>query len=164
MLHDWVRMIKSQDSSDGGTGTSLDVVSDILRHSFKWSEEGSNEDLCNVFFTYYPDLLDVDRRHVLQDPGPEGVPLVGHRAVLHRPVEHHHVAGLALDLDHVGVEVRLIVRVPGHVVGVRPERRPSVVFGEVCEEGDELHGHWRRRVHDVRVCRRIKCPEKGTGC
>ena len=151
MLHDWVRMIKSQDSSDSGTGTSLDVVSDVLRHSFKWSREDSNVFILNIFPTF-PDLLDVDRRHVLQDPGPEGLPLVGHRAVLHRPVEHHHVAGLALDLDHVGVELRLIVRVPGHVVGVRPERRPSVVFGEVCEEGDELHGEWRRCVHDVRVC------------
>ena len=100
---------------------------------------------------------------MLQDPSPEGLPLVRHRAVLHRPVEHDHVAGLTLDLDHVGVELSLIVRVPGGVVGVRSERRPSVVFGEVCEEGDELHGQWRRRVHDVGVCRRIKCPEKGTG-
>ena len=52
MLHDWVRMIKSQDSSDSGTGTSLDVVSDVLRHSFKWSREDSN-----VYTEYFHHFL-----------------------------------------------------------------------------------------------------------
>ncbi len=111
----------------------------------------------------FPDLLDVDRCHVLQDSRPEGVSLVGHRAVLHCPMEHHHVASLALDLDHVSVEIGLIIRVLGDVVGIWPKRRPSIVFGEVCEEGDKLHRQRGRRVHDVRVCRGIKCPETGTG-
>ena len=98
---------------------------------------------------------------MLKDPSPESVPLVGHCAVLHCSVEHHHVARLALHLDHVGVKVRLIIRVLGDMVGVGPQRCPSVVFGEVCEEGDELHGQWGSSVHDVRVCRGIKGPANG---
>ena len=98
------------------------------------------------------DLLNVDGRHVLEDPSPEGGALVGHGAVLHRAVENHHVARLALHLDHVGVELLLILRVLGDVVGVGTQRCPAVLFGEVREEGDELHGQRRRGVHDVWVC------------
>ena len=76
-------------------------------------------------------LLDVDGHHVLQHPGPQPLAPVGHGAVLDGPREHHHVPRLALHLDHVGVEVLHVVGVAGLVVGVGPDARAAVFFGEI---------------------------------
>ncbi len=75
---------------------------------------------------------------MLQDAGPELPGLVGHGRVLDGSGEHHHVAGVALDLDGVVEELVLVRGILGHDVRVGPDGGAAVVDREVGQQGHEL--------------------------
>ena len=104
-------MVKCQHSPHGWRGSLLDVCPDVVCHGLersgkcKMSDEG-----CWLEGGFAP-LLDVDRDHVLEDPGPEASAVVRHGTVLHGASEDHHVSSLPLHLQRIRVEILSVVRI-----------------------------------------------------
>jgi len=100
------------------TGPGLDILVDIIQHSLK--------------------RFDIDGGHVLQYSSPQSLTMVRHGAVLHGSCEHNHVPGLPFHLDCVLVEILLVVRVAGVLVGVWSDSSATIFTVEICEKGDKL--------------------------
>ena len=86
-----------------------------------------------------------------KDPAPEDLALVGHCAVLHGAVEHHHVPGLPPHLQGIVEKLLCVVGVAGIDVGAGTDGSAPVLRGEVSEQGHKLDAERRGFVQDVGV-------------
>ena len=61
-------------------------------------------------------LLYIDRNHVLQHPSSQLLALVGHGTVLNGSSKDNNITSFTFDLDGVGMELFLVLRIGGAVV------------------------------------------------